>query len=213
MVRTVRVHRTNNAAIINARAEQQSAALAAWLAKDKPNPKVYSLGPDYEMGRSTVAAFQKGVKERGGTNLGEVFAPLDSKDYTQYFGQLRASRPQVLIRDPGQCPIGTVLVRVHARIVDAQPEPAGLRLPQPFAYRRQVVRDVHDNVERCSLTWLVQVEPIDRDIHLPQVRISSDDPVGATPAVGIQIQDQNIPCPSSQSALGSIHSGETAPET
>jgi branched-chain amino acid transport system substrate-binding protein len=28
--------------------------------------------------------------------LGEVFAPLDSKDYTQYFGQLRAARPQVL---------------------------------------------------------------------------------------------------------------------
>ena len=81
---------------VNARAEQQSAALAAWLAKEKPNPKVYALGPDYEMGRSTVAAFQKGVKERGGTNLGEVFAPLDSKDYTQYFGQIRAARPQVL---------------------------------------------------------------------------------------------------------------------
>lgn len=81
---------------VNARAEQQTAALAAWLAKDKPNPKVYFLGPDYEMGRSTVAAFQKGVKEHGGTDLGEVFAPLDSKDYTQYFGQIRATRPQVL---------------------------------------------------------------------------------------------------------------------
>ena len=81
---------------VNARAEQQSAALAAWLAKDKPNPKVYFVGPDYEMGRSTVAAFQKGVKERGGTSLGEVFAPLDSKDYTQYFGQIRSARPQVL---------------------------------------------------------------------------------------------------------------------
>jgi branched-chain amino acid transport system substrate-binding protein len=81
---------------VNARAEQQTAALAAWLAKDKPNPKVYFLGPDYEMGRSTVAAFQKGVKEHGGTDLGEVFAPLDSKDYTQYFGQIRAARPQVL---------------------------------------------------------------------------------------------------------------------
>ena len=29
-------------------------------------------------------------------SVGEVFAPLDSKDYTQYFGQLRAARPQVL---------------------------------------------------------------------------------------------------------------------
>jgi branched-chain amino acid transport system substrate-binding protein len=81
---------------VNARAEQQSAALAAWLVKEKPNPKVYFLGPDYEMGRSTVAAFQNGVKSRGGTVLGEVFAPLDSKDYSQYFGQIRAARPQVL---------------------------------------------------------------------------------------------------------------------
>lgn len=81
---------------VNARAEQQSVALAAWLVKEKPDPKVYFLGPDYEMGRSTVAAFQSGVKSRGGTVLGEVFAPLDSKDYTQYFGQIRAARPQVL---------------------------------------------------------------------------------------------------------------------
>lgn len=81
---------------VNARAGQQSAALAAWLVKEKSNPKVYFLGPDYEMGRSTVAAFQKGVTARGGTSLGEVFAPLDSKDYTQYFGQIRSTRPQVL---------------------------------------------------------------------------------------------------------------------
>jgi branched-chain amino acid transport system substrate-binding protein len=81
---------------VNARAGQQSAALAAWLAKEKPQAKVFYLGPDYEMGRSTVAAFKSNVDRVGGQSLGEVFAPLDSKDYTQYFGQLRASRPQVL---------------------------------------------------------------------------------------------------------------------
>jgi branched-chain amino acid transport system substrate-binding protein len=85
-----------NAFRVNARAGQQSAALAAWLAKEKPNPKVFYLGPDYEMGRSTVAAFRSSVESLGGQSLGEVFAPLDSKDYTQYFGQLRAARPQVL---------------------------------------------------------------------------------------------------------------------
>jgi branched-chain amino acid transport system substrate-binding protein len=57
---------------------------------------VFYLGPDYEMGRSTVAAFKSNVDRVGGASLGEVFAPLDSKDYTQYFGQLRAARPQVL---------------------------------------------------------------------------------------------------------------------
>ena len=81
---------------VNARAGQQSAALAAWLAKEKPKASVFYLGPDYEMGRSTVAAFRSNVDRVGGKSLGEVFAPLGSKDYTQYFGQIRATRPQVL---------------------------------------------------------------------------------------------------------------------
>ena len=81
---------------VNARAGQQSAALAAWLSKEKPKAKVFYLGPDYEMGRSTVAAFKSNVDRVGGESAGEVFAPLDSKDYTQYFGQLRAARPQIL---------------------------------------------------------------------------------------------------------------------
>lgn len=81
---------------VNARAGQQSAALAEWLAKDKPKAKVYYLGPDYEMGRSTVAAFKTAAEKSGAQSTGEVFAPLDSKDYSQYFGQLRAARPTVL---------------------------------------------------------------------------------------------------------------------
>src|SRR3954464_4117312 len=81
---------------VNARAGQQSAALAAWLSKERPKAKVFYLGPDYEMGRSTVAAFKSSVEQVGGASLGEIFAPLDAKDYTQYFGQLRAARPQVL---------------------------------------------------------------------------------------------------------------------
>jgi len=81
---------------VNARAGQQSAALAVWLAKEKPKAQVFYLGPDYEMGRSTVAAFKSSAEKVGANSTGEVFAPLDSKDYTQYFGQLRAAKPQVL---------------------------------------------------------------------------------------------------------------------
>lgn len=81
---------------VNARAGQQSAALAAWVAKQKPEAQVYYLGPDYEMGRSTVAAFRKTIEGLGAKSVGEVFAPLGSNDYSAYFGQLRASRPQVL---------------------------------------------------------------------------------------------------------------------
>jgi branched-chain amino acid transport system substrate-binding protein len=81
---------------VNARAGQQSVALAAWVAKQKPKAKVFFLGPDYEMGRSTVATFKKTVEALGAESVGEVFAPLDSKDYTQYFGQLRQAKPEVL---------------------------------------------------------------------------------------------------------------------
>ena len=81
---------------VNARAGQQATALAAWVSKQKPKAKVFFLGPDYEMGRSTVATFKKPIEGLGATAAGEVFAPLDSKDYTQYFGQLRQAKPEVL---------------------------------------------------------------------------------------------------------------------
>ncbi len=81
---------------VNAKAGQQSTALAAWLAKAKPKAKVFYLGPDYLMGRSTVAAFKEAAEKVGASSLGEVFASLGAKDYSQYFGQIRAAQPQVL---------------------------------------------------------------------------------------------------------------------
>ncbi len=81
---------------VNARAGQQSAALAEWLAKEKAKAAVYFLGPDYEMGRSTVAAFKAAAEARGMKTVGEVFAPLGNKDYSPFFGQMRAARPAVL---------------------------------------------------------------------------------------------------------------------
>ncbi len=81
---------------VNARAGMQSAALAAWLAKENPNANVFYLGPDYLMGRSTVAAFKKAAEGKGAKSVGEVFAPLGNKDYSPYFGQIRASKPTVM---------------------------------------------------------------------------------------------------------------------
>ncbi|MES2991444.1 MAG: ABC transporter substrate-binding protein [Pseudomonadota bacterium] len=81
---------------VNARAGMQSAALADWMAKEKPNANVFYLGPDYEMGRSTVAAFKAAAEAKGAKTVGEVFAPLDNKDYSPFFGQVRSSRPAVI---------------------------------------------------------------------------------------------------------------------
>ncbi len=81
---------------VNARAGMQSAALAEWLAKEKPKANVFFIGPDYEMGRSTVAAFKKAAEAKGAKTVGEVFAPLDNKDYSPFFGQIRAAKPNVI---------------------------------------------------------------------------------------------------------------------
>lgn len=81
---------------VNARAGMQSAALADWLASTKPNATVFYLGPDYEMGRSTVAAFKSAAEGKGAKTVGEVFAPLDNKDYSPFFGQIRSARPAVI---------------------------------------------------------------------------------------------------------------------
>lgn len=81
---------------VNARAGMQSAALAAWVDKEIPKANIFFIGPDYEMGRSTVSAFKKASTEKGAKDVGEVFAPLDNKDYSPYFGQVRASKPNVI---------------------------------------------------------------------------------------------------------------------
>ena len=81
---------------VNARAGMQSAALAAWVDKEIPKANIFFIGPDYEMGRSTVAAFKKASTEKGAKDVGEVFAPLDNKDYSPYFGQVRAAKPNVI---------------------------------------------------------------------------------------------------------------------
>lgn len=81
---------------VNARAGMQSAALADWMATTQKDANVFYLGPDYEMGRSTVAAFKSAAEGKGAKTAGEVFAPLDNKDYSPYFGQIRSARPTVI---------------------------------------------------------------------------------------------------------------------
>lgn len=81
---------------VNARAGMQSAALADWMASTQKSANVFYLGPDYEMGRSTVAAFKTAAEGKGAKTVGEVFAPLDNKDYSPYFGQIRGARPTVI---------------------------------------------------------------------------------------------------------------------
>jgi branched-chain amino acid transport system substrate-binding protein len=82
---------------VNANAFQQSAALTAWLTKNASGKKYYFVGPDYEMGRSTITAFQNDIKRLGGTDVGSTFPPLGAKDFSTYLGPIRAAQPDVII--------------------------------------------------------------------------------------------------------------------
>lgn len=82
---------------VNANAFMQSTALVGWLTKNVTGKRYFFIGPDYEMGRSTTAAFQDDVKKRGGTDTGSSFPPLGAKDFTSYIGQIRAARPDVIM--------------------------------------------------------------------------------------------------------------------
>ena len=97
---------------------------------EKPQAKVFYLGPDYEMDESTVAAFKASAEKVGAsTGLVRCFAPLDAKDYTQYFGRVRAARPQVLYTSVA----GNDTVRLLSQMQEfgllQQPQP-GRRLGQ-----------------------------------------------------------------------------------
>jgi branched-chain amino acid transport system substrate-binding protein len=85
-----------NAFRVNARAGQMANALAEWLGKNFSGKRIAYIGPDYEMGRSTVAAFKALAESRGLVSAGEIYAPLETPDYSPFFGQIRAANPDVL---------------------------------------------------------------------------------------------------------------------
>lgn len=97
---------------VNPSAGMQASALALWVSSFKKGAKVYYLGPDYEMGRSTIAEFKKEAEKLGATTAGEVYAPLNAKDFSQFFGQMRAARPDVLYIATG----GTDSVRLLSQL-------------------------------------------------------------------------------------------------
>jgi branched-chain amino acid transport system substrate-binding protein len=58
--------------------------LTAWLTKNVSGKRYFFIGPDYEMGRSTIGAFQDDIKRLGGSDVGATFPPLGAKDFTIY---------------------------------------------------------------------------------------------------------------------------------
>jgi branched-chain amino acid transport system substrate-binding protein len=82
---------------VSAHAGIQAAALTGWMARNVPGKRYAMVAPDYEMGRDAGAQFEEGVKRGGAQIVARLNPPLGSKDFSTYFGELRASRPDVLL--------------------------------------------------------------------------------------------------------------------
>jgi branched-chain amino acid transport system substrate-binding protein len=67
---------------------------------EKFGKKWYFLTPDYAYGHSVQAAFEKILKEAGGTSAGSL-VPLGTPDYSAYLIQAKAYDPKVLINVMG----------------------------------------------------------------------------------------------------------------
>lgn len=80
---------------ISGNARLQANGLGAWLVQHL-GKRFYYIGADYAMGRSGVSTMAEVVQRNGGTNVGEVFAPLGTTDFASYLGKIKAASPDVL---------------------------------------------------------------------------------------------------------------------
>ena len=63
---------------------------------EKMGKRVYILYTDYAMGQSDGRQFKTAIEKLGGDIVGVAGAPLDTKDFSPWFGAMTASNPDVL---------------------------------------------------------------------------------------------------------------------
>jgi branched-chain amino acid transport system substrate-binding protein len=73
----------------------QANGLAKYI-YDKMGKKVYIFYTDYAMGQSDARQFKTALENLGGDVVGVAGAPLDTKDFSPWFGAINQSNPDVL---------------------------------------------------------------------------------------------------------------------
>jgi branched-chain amino acid transport system substrate-binding protein len=73
----------------------QANGLAKYIV-DKMGKKVYIFYTDYAMGQSDGRQFKTALEKIGGEVVGVAGAPLDTKDFSPWFGAINQSNPDVL---------------------------------------------------------------------------------------------------------------------
>lgn len=69
---------------------------AAYLVSEGRS-KFMNFGPDYAFGHDSAAAWSAVIEATGGEMIGDVFAPLDARDFTPYLQRLLAARPDGVV--------------------------------------------------------------------------------------------------------------------
>jgi branched-chain amino acid transport system substrate-binding protein len=73
----------------------QANGLAKYIL-DKLGKRVYIFYTDYAMGQSDGRQFKTAIEKLGGEVVGVAGAPLDTKDFSPWFGAINQSKPEVL---------------------------------------------------------------------------------------------------------------------
>jgi branched-chain amino acid transport system substrate-binding protein len=76
-------------------ARMQANGLAKYIL-DKLGKRVYIFYTDYAMGQSDGRQFKTAIEKLGGEVVGVAGAPLDTKDFSPWFGAINQSKPEVL---------------------------------------------------------------------------------------------------------------------
>lgn len=71
-------------------------ALAGAVGATKLGKKIFQLAPDYQWGKDSAGAWEAIMKAQGAT-VTNVFAPQETTDFTPYFQQILAQKPEVLV--------------------------------------------------------------------------------------------------------------------
>src|SRR5256712_12069858 len=73
----------------------QANGLAKYIV-DKMGKRVYIFYTDYAMGQSDLRQFKTALEKLGGEVVGVACAPLDTKDFSPWFGAITHTNPDVL---------------------------------------------------------------------------------------------------------------------
>lgn len=71
-------------------------ALAGAVGATKLGKKIYQLAPDYQWGHDSAGAWEA-IEKANGAVVTNVFAPESTTDFTPYFQQILAAKPEVLV--------------------------------------------------------------------------------------------------------------------